>query len=144
MDDKKVFKEYFSRLLDDLTIEKLIQNSYTKVVYFWKGRWTSEPSQEFINKNGDIILNRFERIYNEKVKYSISIMGYIPVPDNLRYIFKERRDNCGNLNTSKYPTFQLLVTFENEKGNISHQDQYHFIKINETFKLLSVTINFNN
>jgi len=140
LDNEKAFEVYFSRLTNNLTLENLIKNSFSKIVHFGEKGWTADLCKDFFNKNGDLIIDRFEQLKNNNLEYSITLEHYTPVPKNLNYIFDERKDNCGMLNISKYPSFQVLINFKDEKGEFSHQDKFTFIKVGKTYKLLSVGI----
>lgn len=142
VNNKKEFEEYFNNVLDDLTLQNLLSKSYNEIVFFGENGWTSIPKIQYFEQYGDEILKRFKYIKDltSNIEYSINIEDYTPVPENLEFLFDERRDNCGELNTSKYPIFNILITYHNEKGNFMYQDHYNFIKTDTEYKLLSVTI----
>jgi len=145
INNKKEFEEFFNKVLDNLTLQNLLNKSYDEIVFFGDNGWTSIPKSQFFEQNGNEILKRFENLKDPKsnIEYSISIEGFLPLPENLEFILEDKRDNCGELNLSKYPIFNVLVTYKTDKGKLMYQDHYNFIKIGAEYELLSVTIRNN-
>lgn len=140
INNKKEFELFFNTLLDNLSIESLQKNSYNEVVYSDKNGWNSKPKDIFLKEKGNTILKRFKNLKIDTVKYSINIDDYTPNASNLEYLFEKRKNNCGDLNTSKYPIINVLVNYYNKNKDFLFQDHYDFIKINNKYRLLSVTV----
>lgn len=140
INNKKEFEIFFNTLLAKLSIENLYKNSYDEIVYSDRNGWKSKPKDIFLKEKGNTILKRFKSLKTDIVKYSINIDNYTPITSNLKYLFEERKDNCGDLNTSKYPIINFLVNYYNKNNDFLFQDHYDFIKINNKYRLMSATV----
>ncbi|MBP1711791.1 MAG: hypothetical protein H6Q49_1993, partial [Deltaproteobacteria bacterium] len=77
VDYKKEFQEWlFSNLLENLSIDRLIEYSYHEI-YFWKepDGWIHESKHKFIERNFELIKNRLTELNKKNSEYFISIDG---------------------------------------------------------------------
>ncbi len=139
IDFKKEFQAWLnSSVLKSLSREKLIESSYDKI-YFWKEPqgWTFEISREFINRNYDLIKNRLSELDRENSDYFISMEGLNPLiyeaPEFVSYF-----DNCRQPKEWQYPV--LNVTVNHKTKNDFYQDIFEFLRTQNGYKLISMTI----
>jgi hypothetical protein len=139
VDYKKEFQEWLnSALLDALSPETLIRNSYHEI-YFWKEPegWVSETGSTFINRNYGLIQGRLTGIKNNHSDYFISIDGLNP----FIYVaaeFDVYYNNCREPKEWQYPVMSVVI--HHKTKNDFYQDQFEFLRTANGYKLISVTI----
>lgn len=139
VDYKKEFQQWlFSNLLENLSVDKLIEYSYHKT-YFWKepDGWTHESMHIFIERNFELIRSRLEEIKSKSSEYFISIDGLNP------YIYGSTDfdiyyNNCGQPKEWKYPVMSVIISHKTK--NELNQDHFEFLRTATGYKLISVTI----
>ncbi|MCJ7773040.1 MAG: hypothetical protein MUP22_07900, partial [Desulfobacterales bacterium] len=139
IDYQKEFQEWLnSALLDSLSKEKLIEGSY-KEIYFWKepNGWTTEVNSKFIDRNFKLIKRRLMELNKKKVDYFISIGGLNPFIYEATE-FDTYYNNCGEANEWKYPVMNVIINHKTESD--SYQDQFEFLRTENGYKLISMTI----
>lgn len=127
-----------SAILDNFTLENLKKTTATNLTFWKNGKgWISKPSDKFLEKNFDLIKKRLEIIKNPKQDFETFINGLNPG------IFEGKEfeiyfNNCGQPLTEKYPVMNIVITHKN--GNDIYQDHFDFLKTENGYKLISLTI----
>lgn len=139
IDYKKEFRQWLdASLLDSLSKEKLIANSYNKI-FFWKepDGWTSAISNEFINRNFELIKSKMTELNKKNSDYFISIEGLNPFIYETSY-FDTYYNNCGEPKEWQYPVMNVIINRKTKKD--SYQDNFEFLRTENGYKLISMTI----
>jgi len=139
IDYKKEFQAWLnSAILSLLSKDKLRESSYRKI-FFWKepDGWTSEDSSAFIDRNFELLKTRLTKLNKADADYFISIDGLNPFiyeePEFERYF-----NNCGEAKEWQYPVMSIVINHKTEMD--SHQDHFEFLRTDNGYKLISVTI----
>lgn len=139
IDYQKEFQNWIrSVLIDTLTIEKLLEISYNKITY-WKepNGWINESKEDFLLRNFNLLKIRLNELSKENVDFSIFIDGLNPfIYEGSE--FDKYFNNCGEAYKSKYPVMNLVISIKTENELI--QDHFDFLRTEEGYKLISVTI----
>jgi hypothetical protein len=139
VDYKKEFREWlFSNLLENLSMEKLIEYSYHKI-YFWKepDGWKHESKHQLIERNFELIRSRLAEIKNKDSDYIVSVGGPNPFIYDAAE-FNPYYNNCGEPKEWKYPVMDVIINQKTESDLI--QDHFEFLRTAGGYKLISVTI----
>lgn len=125
-------------ILDQFTVESLMLASLDRLT-FWKddAGWVSKSAKDVIEKNFMLIKDRLSLIHNPGQDFFVSIDGLnsgIFRGEEFRIYF----DNCGQPLSDKYPVMNILITHTDD--NDFYQDHFDFLKTNEGYKLISLTI----
>jgi len=134
---EKEFKHWlFDSLLVNLTKEKLINASYNTITW-WSNGWTKTNSEDFVTNNFETLNKELLRILNSDCSIGNSILGLNP------YIYEEVEfekyyNNCGESKNCIYPLMEVIVS-NKDKKNFS-QNHYDFLRTDNGYKLISVTI----
>lgn len=136
----KLFKAWLkNNFLEYLDKKSIAENAYPNLVYWDDDNgWISKKSVNFIEDNYALIKERISELKNDSADYFISTEDFIITPKGLEGEFDKYLDNCGNLKTSKYPLMDLVINRKTE--NKFSQDHFEFLKTNNGFKLLSISI----
>ncbi|MFT3902587.1 MAG: WG repeat-containing protein [Niabella sp.] len=142
IDNQKLFNTFLqTKLLNDLSLDNLMQHSYSDIVYWSENTgWNTKPKEKFLKDNAHILKERLSLIRKKGTKYFISIDDFTPMPDEMEAQFDAVRDNCGNWNSSKYPIYNTVVTHNDLKGKFLFQDHFTFLKINDRIQFISCSI----
>lgn len=139
IDYQKEFQNWISSLLiDSLTIETLLEISYKNIKY-WKepNGWINESKEDFLLRNFNLIKIRLTELSKENVDYNIFIDGLNPcMYEGIE--FDKYFNNCGEAYKSKYPVINLVIS--NKMDNDLIQDYFDFLRTDEGYKLICVTI----
>lgn len=139
IDYRKEFQHWISSLLSDsLSIESLIEVSYNNITY-WKesNGWTNVSKEDFLLRNFKLIKIRLNELSKENVDYNIFIDGLNPFMYEGNE-FEKYFNNCGEAYKSKYPVINLVISKKTDNDLI--QDHFDFLRTEEAYKLISVTI----
>jgi len=139
IDNRLEFDHYLDTLLTNLTVEKLYNNSFDRIVCADSG-WISLPKYEYYEKHSNKVIRALEPMNKLNFKSSTSISSSIVLPDNLEYILENRKDNCGGLKKGEYPIYSLSINHIGEKGEGLSQDRFHFMKFDDKIKLISTVV----
>lgn len=140
IDNEKLFELFFEQLLTNISEEKIMEVAYEQIVDFGKDGWMATPKQEYFAENMNVILRRLQSIKSDGLDYFFSLETFVSLPNELHPILDHTRDNCGDIDIAKHPIFNVVVTNRDKEGNFSHQDHYTFVKLNERFELINITI----
>jgi hypothetical protein len=136
---EKEFKLWLNdTLLASLSKDKLIENSYNKI-YFWKEPegWKAETSSSFINKNFELIKTRLSALNRNNADYFISIGGLNPfIYEGAE--FEIYYNNCGQPKEWQFPVMTVVINHKTK--NDSYQDHFDFLRTEQGYKLISLTI----
>jgi len=123
-------------LLTDLTEEKLLAASYPEIT--WPASsWISESKHDFISRNFVLLRDRLLLVKQPEPDYSIFSNGlnlFIYESDE----FERYYDNCGDPKYWQYPVMSLVINHRD--GNSLAQDHFDFLRTDEGFRLLSVSV----
>jgi len=139
IDYKKEFRNWInSKLLDSLTLDKLIKVSFDSITY-WKepNGWTTELKTDFLKSNFELIKTRFLELNKIETDYFVAINGLNP------FIFQGKEhskyfNNCGEARREKYPVMGLIINNKTKSDLI--QDHFDFIRTDNGYRLISMTI----
>ncbi len=136
---EKEFKLWLNdALLASLSKDKLIKYSYNKI-YFWKKPegWKAETSSSFINKNFELIKTRLSALNRNNADYFISIGGLNPfIYEGAE--FEIYYNNCGQPKEWQFPVMTVVINHKTK--NDSYQDHFDFLRTEQGYKLISLTI----
>jgi len=134
---EKEFKQWLTdSLFKNLTIEKLIDASYDTITWSSAEKhWTKSHKQQFITNNFEVLKSGLLEIQNPDCKYSISIDG---LNSFMCYglEFEKYFDNCGDAKEWIFPVMNVVKWNKNN----STQNWYKFLRTDNGYKLISVTI----
>ncbi|PKN83829.1 MAG: hypothetical protein CVU51_11605 [Deltaproteobacteria bacterium HGW-Deltaproteobacteria-1] len=139
VDYKKEFQEWlFSNLLENLSVDRLIEHSYHNI-YVWKDPdgWTPESKHKFIESNFELIKNRLTELNKKNSEYFISIDGLNPFTYDAAE-FNTYYNNCGEPKEWKYPV--MIVIINHKTKNDLNQDHFEFLRTANGYKMISLTI----
>lgn len=125
-------------LLKNFTKERLLEATY-KELTFWKEEdgWKTEDKLSFINRNFELIKAKFLAIKRPDCKYDIFDEGlnkFIYESEEYERFF----DNCRAPKEWMYPLKNVVIS--HTKGNDLLQDHFSFLRTEEGYKLISVSI----
>jgi hypothetical protein len=138
-DVKKDFENWIlNRLVNNLSKEILEENTY-KEVTFWRESdgWISKRREDFLNLNYQVLASKLLEIGKIDADYSIYIDGlnpFIYTKDQYEKYF----DDCGKPKIWRYPVVSLITN--HKSNNEYYQNHFNFLKTDEGYKLLSLTI----
>lgn len=139
IDNKKLFEAFLQKhILQNLSEAALIKSAYPKTVYWEEDKgWLFEPSSDFISSHYSDMANIL-KLVKPGSDYMIMDNSFTPIPDAMEKEFEKYRDNCGDINSTKYPLMSLIIN--HKKNNDLIQDTFDFIKTDDGYKLLSVNL----
>ncbi|MCF6352057.1 MAG: WG repeat-containing protein [Cyclobacteriaceae bacterium] len=139
IDFEKEFSNWMnSELPNSLTLDKLIKVSFDSITYFKEPNgWKTELKADFLKRNVELIKTRLLEIKKPETDYFISINGLNP------FIFEGKEfskyyNNCGEAMSAKYPVMSLIINNKTKSGLL--QDHFDFIRTDDGYKLISITI----
>ena len=136
---EKEFKSWLnSTLLENFTEENLI-NSSCREIYYWKKfvGWTNESKESYIIRNYELMKSKLLQLKNKNCNYEIFINGHnIFMYDTLQS--EGYYDNCGEPKVWKYPIMNIVISYG--KGKKFVQDHFEFLRTDNGYKLISLTI----
>ena len=137
VDFEKEFRQWFvSDLLINLTSEKLINNSYDTIVWSSNG-WKETDRRKFVTDNFSVLKKGLSEILNPKCKFSIFNDGLNHyIYDNKG--FEKYYNNCDEAKDWIYPVMTIVISHENGANYL--QDHYSFLRTDDGYKLISVSI----
>ncbi len=139
VDNELLFTSFlFNELLPHISVDQLTSNTHNRIVYWKNNSWISELNNKFITDNYDLIATRLSFLLDDECQYTIFHEDFILTTQDTYSDFEKFKDNCGNLNTTKHPLFNVVITHSEADG--FYQDHFNFLKTNDGFKLLSVTL----
>lgn len=127
-----------SILLNPFSREKLIECSFDKI-FFWKepDGWTAEASNEFINRNYELIKGRLKELAGQRSDYFISMDGLNPFIYGTSE-FDVYFNNCREPKEWRYPVMSIVIPHKTK--NDFYQDEFEFLRTESGYKLISATI----
>jgi hypothetical protein len=139
IDYQKEFQEWLNALLLHFpSKEKMKEYSYHEI-YFWKEPegWTAEASSKFIHKNYELLKGKLEVLRKKNTEHFISIDGLNP------FIYKTAEfdryyNNCDEPKEWQYPVMSVVINRKTK--NDFDQDIFEFLRTENGYKLISVTI----
>lgn len=135
-DYEKDFANWLKDLSSRLNQQTLTESSMDTIVY-WKSGWTRIHKVEFIESNYETLGALLKSTNNSNSDHFISIDGL----NSFMYTSKEYDkyfNNCGEPRYGKYPVMNLIINHKNETDLI--QDHFDFLKTDEGYRLINVTI----
>ncbi len=139
IDYRKEFQNWISSVfIETLTFEQFLEVGYSKITY-WKepNGWINESKEDFLLRNFNLLKIRLNELSKENVDYSIFIDGLNPfIYEGSE--FDKYFNNCGEAYKSKYPLLNLVINYKIDNELI--QDHFDFLRTEEGYKLISVTI----
>lgn len=136
---EKEFREWVNvHLLSNLTKDNLVNASFREVTY-WKepDGWTAAPKKDFIERNFELIKAKLLELKTASCDYNIFDEGLNPFIYESE-LYKEYYNNCGESKDWLYPVKCIVITHSG-KTDLT-QDQFDFLRTDDGYKLLSVTI----
>lgn len=137
IDFEKEFRNWFLvNLLNDFTKEKL-----ETVSFLQEGYWSKEESRttvrgkEFLGKNFELISSRLLALKTKGSDYYI-FDGFLSAFES--NIFPSYYNNCGEVKEWIYPVKSIVINYG--KGLDLRQDHFDFLRTEEGYKLISVSI----
>jgi hypothetical protein len=138
IDFKKEFKHWLTNdLLINLTSQKLINAAYDTIIWQSTKYRAKSNRQEFINNNFEVLRTGLLEILNSDYKHFILMSGL----NRFTYEgveFEQYFNNCGEAKEWIYPVMEVFISHESKKN--STQNSYEFLRTDEGYKLIFVTI----
>lgn len=135
-DYKKDFVIWLQDLTSSLNQQTMIESSMDTIVY-WKSGWTRVQRDDFIDSNYETLNGLLNSINNSNSDHYISIDGL----NSFMYVGNEYDkyfNTCGESRFGKYPVMDLIINHKTENKLI--QDHFDFLKTDEGYRLINVTI----
>ena len=135
--DKEFRKWVKSALLPNLSLKTLLNYSYRTITY-WNDseEWVHEAKQTFLNRNFELIKEKLLSLQFHDCNYFISSDGL----DVYNYDAKEFQiyfNNCNRAINWKYPLMSIVINYKDKE---STQDSFDFLRTDDGYKLISVSI----
>lgn len=129
------FKNIF---LKWLTIDSLTKNFFPEIAYWKKSEgWVNESNHDFVKVNFDLIKSKLKTISDSSSKHTISNSGLNKFIFNTA-LYEKFYDNCGDAKDWQYPVKIVSVNYKSSNG--FNQDRFEFLRTDEGYKLISVSI----
>ena len=132
------FKQWLTNdLLVNLTPEKLINASFETITWESKDGWATTNKAKYISDNFAILKKGLLDFTKPKSDYFISVGSlnqFMYEGDE----FEKYYNTCGEANEWKYPALSLNIN--HIYGKILKQDNFEFLRTDDGYKLISVTI----
>lgn len=125
-------------LLDNFTLDNFKKATAPNLTFWKNGKgWISKPSDKILEENFELLKDRLSKFGDAGQDFFISLDGLN------QGIFNEKEyhiyfNNCGQSLTDKYPVMSIVLT--NKNGNDIYQDHFDFLKTENGYKLISLTI----
>lgn len=137
IDFNKEFKSWLeTKLLDNLTKEKLLEFSYDKITWENNKEWKTDFKNDFFEKNFKQIKSIFLELKNKNCDYFISSDGLNPFMYETED-FSIYYNNCGESKEWIYPTMSIIISYKDKEFSQNHLE---FLRTEKGYKLLSVSI----
>lgn len=125
-------------LLNHFTKESLMEASYKELTY-WKEQdgWKAEDKHSFMTRNFELIKTKLLQLNRPDCKYQIFDDGlnkFIYESEEYQRFF----DNCGAAKEWIYPLKNIVISYG--KGKDSFQDHFSFLRTEEGYKLISISL----
>lgn len=139
IDFDKEFKSWLKvNLIDHFTKDNLLDATYDEVI-FWKEPkgWIKEEKKSFIERNYELIKSKLFAYNSNKEEYSIfsgGLNSYMYTSNN----FDNFYNNCRESKSWIYPVKSIVIS--GKKKNDSLQDHFEFLRTDNGYKLICVTI----
>lgn len=141
----KEFKSWLkNNILTDLSKENLLKHSYDKITY-WKKKdddgWITKPKTNFIELNYKLIKAKLLELKSANCDYHIfseSLNKSIFEADQYNHYF----DNCRQPKDWINPVKNIVISPQNK--NESGQDHFEFLRTENGYKLISVSLRKEN
>jgi hypothetical protein len=139
IDYRKEFNVWLkTSFLENLTKTNLLNATY-KEITFWKepNGWTSESKESFIERNYELIKSKLLQLNSKDCDYNI-------FDENLNMLIYESDDykdyfnNCGEPKGWIYPVKNIVISYRNNNDLV--QDHFEFLRTENGYKLISITI----
>lgn len=138
IDFEKEFYQWIKKqLLNDLTVEKLVDCSYDTIIWESENGWEITNKEKLIKENYEILKSGLLEILQPKTDYFIS-KGELNSYMFEKLEFEKYYNNCGESKEWIYPTMSLVISHRNEKDFT--QNHYEFLRTDNGYKLISLTI----
>lgn len=136
---KKEFRYWFESVLkEELTKEKIKNHFFDKVSY-WDDKygWVSSPKKDLESEFVQNIIAKLNKTKIKNAKYNLFLQ------DLNKFIYESKEfvlyyDNCTDALTSKYPVINVVV--DGTKNNEYVQDHFEFLRTQDGYKLVGVSI----
>ena len=134
----KEFRNFLKATLLNCSEDELLNASSEEIAFFKKDiGWVKEQKSDFFDRNFDLVKLTLLKLESAQCEYNVFSEGLNP------YIFSSTNyekyfNNCGESKDWIYPVKNLVITHKNSK-NIS-QDQFDFLRTDNGYKLVSVSI----
>jgi hypothetical protein len=140
IDYEKEFRVWLKTLLlEDPTKDKL-RLLILKTIVSWKEPegWIKEEKEAFIDRNYDLIKSTFTELTSLKCDYNIFDNGLNP------YIYDTEEyatyfNNCGEPKEWIYPVKDIVIN-RSKKKKLAKQEHLEFLRTDDGYKLISITI----
>lgn len=139
IDFDKEFKFWLKvNLIDHITKDNLLNATYNEVTY-WKEPegWIKEAKKSFIERNYEVIKSKLVEFNSTKHQYNIftgDLNSYIYTSND----FDDFYNNCRESKSWIYPVKSIVIS--GKKKNDSLQDHFEFLRTDDGYKLICVTI----
>ena len=124
-------------MLANLTTEKLLNASFETITWESKEGWATTDKSKYITDNFAVLKKSLLDITTPKSDYFITVGSL----NQFMYegdAFDNYFTTCGEANESKYPSLSLNIN--HIYGIILKQDNFEFLRTDDGYKLISVTI----
>jgi hypothetical protein len=138
IDYEKEFREWIThQLLNDLTVESLINTAYDSIIWESQNGWAITHKQKLITENFTILKKGLLEILQPYTEYTISSGGLNPFMYK-GAVYDKYYNDCGESNDWIYPTMSIIISHKNKK--YFTQNHYDFLRTDDGYKLISLTI----
>lgn len=140
---KKEFRVWFYKnYLTDLNYQRLSASCYKELTVeaHFKDRVRKYYSKSaFLKRYQQLMIEMMKNIKANKLEVNIfkeNINDYIYNGKNFSVFYT----NDGEPNNQRYPVFNVVTTYYTGNKKLDHQDQFLFIRINNSYKLIGLAL----
>lgn len=144
-DNRRYFKRFLeTELLADISQERLVEYAYRDIIYWDDGNavWEHTPKERFIQQHYSLLSKRLAMLH-DTTRYSVSVSGFLPIPEAMMPEFEHCYDNCGRWNTSGYPMYMVVINHSGPDNKFLYQDHINFIKLDGEILLIGCSLHIN-
>jgi len=136
---EKHFEMWFRKnILGDIKRSNIEMHSFEEVAQFKSGRgWYKKPKRQFWRENHQEIIKALNLLNANDSSFFVSIDGIN------QFIFEEDKykpyySQCYNLIANRHPTLSVIADHEHAGSKV--QNIFEFLRINDTYKIISITL----
>jgi len=142
IDFKKEFEKWlYTDFLSVLKPHDLQKHLFQEITFVSKEKnaWIHQDKKIFLEKNSKVLISELSKVINKTVKYDI-LEGSISLFNHKDKAYSKYFDYCAQYKKDKFPMFTLVLDHYKKDGTYDYQDSFDFIKTDEGYKFINITL----